>query len=111
MKKLVVMLLVAAAFAADRTGKISTIFVDGNNEAAQKIRKEIGKGKSCLALLSAKSEADAVLEVAENRQGWPYSIMVSGTLTSKSGELIWSGTRGAAEGLLWDLKKSICNAH
>ena len=96
-------LLTTASFGADIERKsINAVFVTGNNEAASKIRKEMGKGKTCLLLATNKERADAVLDVAED-----YDKNVSGTLTS-SGELIWSRTEGYPSVLLLKLTREFC---
>jgi hypothetical protein len=43
---------------------VKTIFVDGNSESADKIRKHL-ESQSCFALAINRSEADAVMSVSE----------------------------------------------
>lgn len=103
---LTVLFLLAGTFCAAETSS-KTIYVSGNNQSAQTIRKKISKGKSCFTLASNKDGADSILEVAEDRNEFPL-LKVSGTLNSASGDLIWAKTRGAAEGLFADMRKAVC---
>jgi hypothetical protein len=82
-----------------RLSAVTSIFVTGNNQAAEKIREQLSKGKSCLTLALKADEADAVLDVSTDTKSQGDSgfgafgareWIVSGTLTLKSGELVWS---------------------
>jgi hypothetical protein len=78
---------------------ISSVFVQGNNQAAEKARDDLSKSNSCLALATKASDADAVLDISvampardNTMQGLfgPATSIVSATLTMKSGDLVWS---------------------
>jgi hypothetical protein len=95
--------IVAVATAADKPDerllKVTTMFVSGNNPAAEKIRSLLREGKkTCFVLTTKATDSDAVLEVVDNSQMQPGSMvgerqsLVSGNLTLKSGDLIWSGS-------------------
>jgi hypothetical protein len=109
---------------------LRVLFVKGNNEAATKMREMLSKGKgrlSCLRLASKEDAADGTLEVSVSNisdSGALGSLgrrhsSVSATLTTRSGDLIWSGDRrfsdapfmsgakSAADILLHDLAKQI----
>lgn len=84
----------------ERLSSVSAIFVAGNSPAAEKIRSVIREGKkTCFALATKAVDADAVLEISDNSQLDPSSLvgerqsLVSGNLTLKSGDLIWSGSK------------------
>ena len=100
-----VVLLVSMAFGRGkpqsdpRLKEVRSIFVAGNNQAAEKAREEMrndaDRGKSCFSLATNPKDADAVLELGTDTardsellgtRAW----IVSGTLTLKSGDLIWS---------------------
>ncbi|HUT02294.1 MAG TPA: hypothetical protein VM163_00180 [bacterium] len=108
-----------------RLAHVKSIFVKGNNQAADKAREILRKGKTCFALASNPDEADAVLEMADSAtpdtgifgsMGARHNV-VSGTLTLKSGDLIWSrserfsdaplmsGAKTAADILIHELAK------
>ena len=82
-----------------RLVKVSTIYVEGNNQAAQAIRKKLRKGfkKGCLTLATKRTEADAILQINEGNQsmGGPTgglggrSSVVSGTLVTLDEEYLW----------------------
>jgi hypothetical protein len=94
--------LALAKDAADpRIREVKTIFVAGNNEAAEKIRADLRndaeKAKVCFRLVTKAADADAVLEVSDDSVKEPGLTTgrhdrVTGTLTTKSGDLIWSRT-------------------
>jgi len=74
--------------------------VAGNSPAAEKIRSVLREGKkTCFTLATKAADADAVLDVSDNSQMEPDSLLsireslVSGNLTLKSGDLIWSGSK------------------
>ena len=100
MKKVIAFLILAACVAmpSDKSNaqvvalKGKSVFVQGNNQAANKIRSLIsGDKKACFIL--APKEADAEASLAISDEALPQaSNRVSGTLTLKTGELIWSAT-------------------
>lgn len=105
MKNLLLLLLITGAFARSRPPvdprlkDVRTIFVSGNNSAAEKIRsefrKDAEKGKTCLTLVTNKDQADAVLEIATDAVSEGHLLGVrnwvaNGNLTTKSGDMIWS---------------------
>ena len=78
--------------------KVTAIYVQGNNRAAQAIRRKLRKGfkKGCLTLANKHTEADAVLQVDtqfQNTSGIPglggSRSVASGTLTTPGGEYLW----------------------
>src|ERR1035438_5287864 len=81
-----------------RLTTVATLFVVGNNPAAEKAREVLREGKTCLSLATKAGDADATLAVSAEGQSMGGSIggfggrawIVSGTLTLKSGDLIWS---------------------
>lgn len=99
-------IVLASAFGSDRPA-VRSLYVEGNNDGANTIRKMVGNGKACFTLSSKKDEADAVLEVSSDKSASPL-LTYSGLLTDPQGKTVWSGSRGAPEGLLHDLKKAVC---
>lgn len=112
-----------------RLREVKKLFVAGNNEAAEKIRSEIRKdadsGKVCFGLAAKMVDADATLEVGDDSVKDSGNMpgrhdRVTGTLTMKSGDLIWSRTESfsdapfmsgvkTAAGLVYGrLKKDAC---
>ena len=94
-------LVVSAAgkdHADERLSNVTSVFVTGNNQAAEGARQTLEDGKTCLSLNAKAVGADAVLDVTADsqNQGGPIGGMggrawiASGTLTLKSGELVWS---------------------
>lgn len=126
----VVILLAAASYAqsAERTEKlkaIHSVFISGNNQAAEKMRDELEKGKSCLSLSLKPKEADATLDVASDSQIGGGSLgvrdwVISGNLSNADGELLWSrsmrfsdapftnGGKAAGKALINELAKQVC---
>jgi hypothetical protein len=137
MKTLAVVLLVSVAFAFARSKTesdprlkdVRSIFIAGNNQAAEKAREEMrkdgDKGKACFTLVSNPKDADAVFEMGTDTardsellhtRDW----IVSATLTLKSGDLIWShserfsdapfmsGGKTAGKLLYLDLRHEAC---
>lgn len=81
--------------------KVNTLFVAGNSQAADKAREMVRESKTCFALALKRGEADAVLELNDSSTastglmgglGQKHST-VSGTVTLKTGELIWSDSQ------------------
>ena len=110
---LVVLALSLSLSAKDpRLQEVTTIFVQGNSEAATHVRKLLvkrsGKGKTCLRLMGKAEAADAVLEIAQDETGGDGLMnrrrdVVSGVLTLADGDLVWSKTRrfqGGAFGMI-----------
>jgi len=102
---------------------VSSLFVVGNSQAADKVREILRQGKSCLALAIKKDDADAVLEVSDSATGngglLPIrTSIVSATVTLKTGKLVWSdsqrfsdapfmsGSKTAAKLLIGDLQSA-----
>ena len=73
-------------------------FIAGNNQAAEKARSVLRSRRTCLVLAPKATDADAVLEISVDTQTQGGMIggfggrtwIASGTLTLRSGELIWS---------------------
>ncbi|HXM45013.1 MAG TPA: hypothetical protein VN924_27490 [Bryobacteraceae bacterium] len=81
-----------------RMATVSAVFVAGNNQAAEKARETLRSAKTCLSLAMNADGADATLEIAAESQSMGGGFggfggrtwIVSGNLTLKSGDLIWS---------------------
>jgi hypothetical protein len=112
MKKMVLLLLVLSPALFGQT-----VFVAGNNKAANDIRKQLSKdsqkGKSCLVLTDDPAKAELRMEV---NQGAPGSGLLMGSpavavsVTNKAGVIVFSGDSELA----WDavyrrLQKKLCN--
>lgn len=75
-----------------------SVFVSGNNQAAEKARAVLRNGKTCFTLTTKAADGDAVLEITTDTQsqGGTFGAfggrtwIASGTLTLKSGDLAWS---------------------
>jgi hypothetical protein len=82
----------------ERLKDLTSVFVTGNNQSAEGARKVLQDEKTCLSLAPKAIDADAVLDITVDAQsqGGPIGGMggrawiASGTLTLKSGELVWS---------------------
>jgi hypothetical protein len=82
----------------ERLKTVGSVFVRGNNQAAEAARQALRSGKTCLSLATKEADADAVLDIGNDSQtmGGQFGGMgartnvVSGTLTLKSGDLVWS---------------------
>lgn len=97
-----ILLMCSVAFAKDkpdpRLSAVKNVFVQGNNQAAEKAREVLAHGKTCLSLATKAADADAVLDVATDTQsqGQAFGPMggtnwiANATLTLKSGDLVWS---------------------
>ncbi len=113
---LLVLALSLSLWAKDpRLQEVTTIFVQGNSEAATHVRdllvKRSGKGKTCLRLVGKAENADAVLEIGEDETGGGGLLnrrraVVSGVLTLADGDLVWSKTRRFNEGPFGMMKGS-----
>jgi len=81
---------------------VTAIFITGNNQAAEGARHELEGKRTCFTLATKADDADAVLAIDASTQsegsesgglgggfGGRHWI-VSGTLTLKSGDLVWS---------------------
>jgi len=79
-----------------RLREVNTIFVKGDNPAAQKTRDGYRKGR-CMIAVDSEIDADAVFEVDVVQTG--NVATVSGVLTLQSGETIWRHVE-TAEGAL-----------
>jgi hypothetical protein len=111
----------------EKLRSIRLVFVDGNNQAAGHIRKELRKEKQrgCLREALKAEDADAVLEIDSHSEveSGPFAErhwIVSGKLHSRSGEVLWSdserledepfnrGGKTAAKELLGQLQEQVC---
>jgi len=103
MKVLAFLLIACFAVAGTndaRLKEVHTVFVTGNNQAAEKIRSEMrrdtDKGKGCMVLVTNADKADATFDVATDSNLTRNAVMrerdwlVNGTLTTKAGDIIWS---------------------
>lgn len=98
---------------------VKTIFVNGNNESADKVREHL-ESWTCLKLTNNKTTADAVMDVQEREKPSEiHEVAISLTITLPNGDLIWSRTKTgsgfvhsgageAAEKVLHDLSKDAC---
>jgi len=84
--------------ADERLKRVTSVFVSGNNQAAEGARHTLQTGKTCLTLASKATDADAILDISAESQSQGGMIggmggrtwVASGTLTLKSGDLVWS---------------------
>jgi hypothetical protein len=82
----------------ERLKSVTSVFVSGNNQAAEGARETLQSNKTCLSLATKAPDADAVLDVNTDTQREDGSFggfggrtwIAAGTLTLKSGDLIWS---------------------
>ena len=81
----------------EKLRSIRLVFVEGNNQAASHVRKELKKEKQrgCLRETLKAEDADAVLEIHSDSEAesGPFAVrqwIVLGKLHSKSGEVLWS---------------------
>lgn len=98
---------------------VRIIFVDGNNESADKVRQHV-ESWTCLKLTNNKTTADAVMDVQEREKPSDiHEVATSLTVTLLNGDLIWSRTKTGAgfvhsgageavEKVLHDLSKDAC---
>lgn len=102
MQVLILLLIAALSFCADRADprlkSVGSVFVKGNNQAAERARESLRQGKTCFTLAGKAEDADAIMEIATETQsqGGVFGSMgarawiASATLTLKSGDLVWS---------------------
>lgn len=98
----------------DRLLHVNSIFVTGNNQAAEQVRRDLAAGKSCVRLAEKIDAADAVLDInaqGDSMGGHLGSLggrtwIVSGTVTLRSGELIWSRSQRSSDSPLKSGAKS-----
>lgn len=98
---------------------VRTLFVDGNNESADKVRQHL-ESWTCLKLSNNKSTADAVMDVQEREKSSDINkVATSLVVTMPNGDQIWSRTKTgegfvhsgageAVEKVLHDLSKDAC---
>jgi hypothetical protein len=99
---------------------VRTVFVEGNNESADKVRQHL-ESWTCLVLSTNKTAADAVMAIDERTK--PNTdinkVATSLTISLPNGDLIWSRTKTgegfihsgageAVEKVLHDLSKDAC---
>jgi len=89
-----------------RVQEVRTIFIKGNNEAAVKARENLSKW-TCFRLAKNASAADGILEFSQQQSvsGAVFSSnrersIVSGELTSKDGDVLWSKSATQDAGLI-----------
>jgi hypothetical protein len=89
-----------------RVQQVRSIFIKGNNEAAVKARENLSKW-TCFHLAKNASEADGTLEFSQEQSvsGAVFSSnrersIVSGELTSKDGDVLWSKSVTQDAGLI-----------
>ena len=133
MKKMILLLLASLAFGKEkpdpRLKDIHSLFVSGNNQAAEQVRKEMqkdsDKGKGCFVLATNPKDADATLDLASDASHGDLARdwIVSGTLTTKAGDQLWShserfsdapftsGGKTAGKLLYSRLKLEACSEH
>jgi hypothetical protein len=110
---------------AEKLKTVRSLFVEGNNDAAVKIREEIEKGKTCFILSLKQSDADATFAITSDSQLQADLLpvrdaIVSGNLTNQTGELLWSNSKRfdgapfmnagktAGKELILMLKRQVC---
>jgi hypothetical protein len=75
---------------------LRSVFVSGNNQAAEGARNTLEGGKTCLSIATKAEDADGVLAIDADTHSGDNSMLgtrdwiASGTLTLKSGDLVWS---------------------
>ena len=72
--------------ADSRLQQVKTVFIRGASEEAAKAREKIEK-RTCYRLALSPDKADAILEIERS----VLTGAVSATMTTKNGEIIWSG--------------------
>jgi len=89
-----------------RVRDVRTVFIKGNNEAAVKARQNLSKW-TCFRLAGGPGQADATLEFSQQQSvsGSPISAnrersIVSAELTTKDGDVVWSGSATQDAGLV-----------
>jgi hypothetical protein len=90
-----------------RLQQVTSIYVKGNNEAADKAREILRKAKTCFSLATNEVEGDAVLDVGQGGEQMPNDLSLAGgredrvsfSLTLKSGDLLWSDSYKASGAL------------
>lgn len=89
-----------------RVQQVRTIFIKGNNEAAVKARENLSKW-TCFRLAKNASEADGILEFSQEQSvsGALLSSnrersIVSGELTTKDGDVLWSKSATQDAGII-----------
>lgn len=97
--------------------KIHKLFVKGNNEAAANMRKILagktrkldnvmsgsGNQGGCFQLVGKESDAEGVLEVNEQMTAGGLegrTTVVSGALTDKEGNVVWSDSKQGVSGIV-----------
>lgn len=87
---------------------VTSLYIAGNNQAAEKVRDVLRAGKTCFVLAPKAADADATLEVsvdAQTQGGMSghfggRSWVASGALTLRSGDLVWSRSERGSDGPL-----------
>jgi hypothetical protein len=89
-----------------RVRDVRTIFIKGNNEAAVKARQNLSNW-TCFSLASGPGQADATLDFSQQQSVSGALIssnrersIVSAELTTKGGDVIWSGNATRDAGLV-----------
>ncbi len=89
-----------------RLRAIHTVFVKGNSEAAVKARGDLEKW-TCFNLAANPTKADAVLEIDQQMsrndsflKNNSERAIVSASLTTKDGDLLWSDTSSSDAGIV-----------
>jgi hypothetical protein len=108
----------------ERLGQVEKVFVAGNSYSANTVRETIMDMKTnthwknrCITGVSNKDLADATLEIVEsvpiggNGSGSGITPQSSGTLTLKSGDVIWgNNSMFAGNFILKRLNEAVCRA-
>src|ERR1035437_6636870 len=74
---------------------VKVLFVDGNSESADKLREKL-ESWTCLKLTNNKSQAGAIMNVEERPkpdEGMNW-LVTSITITTKTGDQVWSRSKG-----------------
>ena len=107
-----------------RLSGVEKVFVARNSRSANEVRKTLNdlhaktRWKNiCISGVTNKDEADAVLEIAESvplgewKDGTTRLPQTAGTLTLKSGDVIWSNdSQYSAVFILKRLNEAVCRA-
>jgi hypothetical protein len=83
-----------------RVRDVRTVFIRGNNEAALRGRQDLSKW-TCFRLANSPSQADATLDFSQQQGGALFHAnrsIVSAELTTKDGDVLWSGSATRGDG-------------
>jgi len=115
MRTIILVLISGFAF-----GQTQTIFIAGNNKAANDLQKEMTKqfqkGKSCLEPISDPNVSDLRMEVNQDAPGSGYWSngypAVSAIITDRKGAVVFRGdSKLAPNSIFYRTRKALCPKH